>query len=285
MINVLVTGGNGQLASCIKDLEMKHKDLTIIYTDYQELNICDLSQIEMFFKSNIKIDYCINCAAYTAVDKAEVEVEKAFEINAQGAKNLAIVCKEQGIVLIHVSTDFVFDGQKTKPYIETDIPKPISVYGASKLKGEVEIQNTLKKHFIIRTSWLYSEHGANFMKTMLRLAETRDEISVVSDQIGTPTYAGDLAQVILNIVSSNNKSFGLYHYSNEGVVSWYDFAKVIFEESNTEIKINPIKTTAFPTLAKRPAYSVLDKTKIKKILNIKIPHWREPINKRLKASI
>jgi len=159
------------------------------------------------------------------------------------------------------------------------------VYGASKLKGEVEIQNTLKKHFIIRTSWLYSEHGANFMKTMLRLAETRDEISVVSDQIGTPTYAGDLAQVILNIVSSNNKSFGLYHYSNEGVVSWYDFAKVIFEESNTEIKINPIKTTAFPTLAKRPAYSVLDKTKIKKILNIKIPHWREPINKRLKASI
>ena len=282
MINVLVTGSNGQLASCIKDYAKQYKELHFIYTDYQELDICNLNDVEEFFTTNQKIDYCINCAAYTAVDKAETEVEKAFEINAQGAKNLALVCDEQGAVLIHVSTDFVFDGDKTEPYTETDIPKPISVYGASKLQGEVEIQKTLKKHFIIRTSWLYSEHGANFMKTMLRLAETRDEISVVSDQIGTPTYAGDLADVILKIITSNSRSFGLYHYSNEGVASWYDFAKAIFEGSNLKIKTTPIKTEAYPTPAKRPVYSVMDKTKIKKTHNIKISHWREPINTSLK---
>jgi len=278
MINVLVTGSNGQLANCIKDRAKQQKGLHFIYTDYQELNICNLNDVEAFFKTNQKIDYCINCAAYTAVDKAETEVEKAFEINAKGAKNLALVCNEQGAVLIHVSTDFVFDGDKTEPYTETDIPKPISVYGASKLQGEVEIQKTLKKHFIIRTSWLYSEHGANFMKTMLRLAETRDEISVVSDQIGTPTYAGDLADVILKIITSNIRSFGLYHYSNEGVASWYDFAKAIFEGSNLKIKTTPIKTEAYPTPAKRPVYSVMDKTKIKKTLNIEISSWKDTIN-------
>ena len=183
MRNVLVTGSNGQLANCIMDIEKQYEGLNIIYTNYQELDISDLSQIEVFFKSN-QIDYCINCAGYTAVDKAETEADKAFETNATGAKNLASICSEQGAVLIHISTDFVFDGQKTEPYKESDIPNPINVYGASKLKGEVEIQKTLKEHFIIRTSWLYSEHGNNFMKTMLRLAETRDEISVVSDQIG-----------------------------------------------------------------------------------------------------
>lgn len=278
MMNVLVTGSKGQLASCIKDIDKQYKDLNFIYTDYQELDICDLKQVDSFFKSNQKIDYCINCAAYTAVDKAETETDKAFEINAKGAKNLAIVCNEFDAILIQVSTDFVFDGEKNEPYTETDVAKPISIYGASKLKGEVETQKILKEHFIIRTSWLYSEHGNNFMKTMLRLAETHDEISVVSDQIGTPTYAGDLAQVILKIINSNNKSFGLYHYSNEGVASWYDFAKAIFEESNIEIKINPIKTDAYPTPAKRPFFSVMDKAKIKSDLNIKTPHWRESIN-------
>ncbi len=273
MRNVLVTGSNGQLASCIKDLAKEQKGLHFIYTDYQELDICNLKQVDKFFKTNQKIDYCINCAAYTAVDKAESDAEKAFEINANGAKNLALVCDEQGAVLIHISTDFVFDGDKTEPYIETDTPKPISVYGASKLKGEVEIQKTLKKHFIIRTSWLYSEHGTNFMKTMLRLAETRDEISVVSDQIGTPTYAGDLADVILKIISSKNTNFGLYHYSNEGQTSWYGFAKAIFEGSNLKIKTTPIKTEAYPTPAKRPVYSVMDKTKITSSLKIEIPLW------------
>ena len=285
MMNVLVTGSNGQLASCIKDLEKQYKNLKLIYTDYQELDICDLNQLNTFFKSNSKIHYCINCAAYTAVDKAETDVDKAYEINAQGAKNLAIVCREFDVVLIHISTDFVFDGQKTAPYNEADIPNPISVYGASKLKGEVEIQKTVKEYFIIRTSWLYSEYGTNFMKTMLRLAETRDEINVVSDQIGTPTYGGDLAKVILTIINSKSTGFGLYHYSNEGVTSWYDFAKTIFEASNLKIKTNPIKSAAYPTPAKRPAYSVLDKTKIKNTLRTQAPFWSESLQKAVKVTV
>ena len=285
MTNVLVTGSNGQLASCIKDLEKQYKNLKLIYTDYQELDICDLNQLNTFFKSNSKIHYCINCAAYTAVDKAETDVDKAYEINAQGAKNLAIVCREFDVVLIHISTDFVFDGQKTAPYNEADIPNPISVYGAYKLKGEVEIQKTVKEYFIIRTSWLYSEYGTNFMKTMLRLAETRDEINVVSDQIGTPTYGGDLAKVILTIINSKSTGFGLYHYSNEGVTSWYDFAKAIFEASNLKIKTNPIKSAAYPTPAKRPAYSVLDKTKIKNTLRTQAPFWSESLQKAVKVTV
>ena len=279
MINVLVTGSNGQLASCIKDHAKQYVDLNFIYTDYQELDICDLKQVEGFFKSNQKIDYCINCAAYTAVDKAETDADKAFEINATGPKNLAQVCSEFDTILIQISTDFVFDGEKTEPYVETDVANPISVYGASKLQGEVEIQKTYKKHFIIRTSWLYCEHGTNFMTTMLRLAETRDEISVVSDQIGTPTYAGDLAEVILKIVSSKNINFELYHYSNDGVASWYDFAKAIFDASNTEINLSPIKTEAYRTPAKRPVYSVMDKTKIKSVLGIEIRNWSESLKK------
>ena len=285
MRNVLVTGSNGQLASCIKDLAKQYEDLDFIYTDYKELDICDLNQVNTFFKSNKKIDYCINCAAYTAVDKAESDVEKAFEINANGAKNLAIACSEFDAILIQISTDFVFDGEKNEPYTETDVAKPISVYGASKLQGEIEIKQTLETYFILRTSWLYSEHGANFMKTMLKLAETRDEISVVSDQIGTPTYAGDLADVILKIISSKNTNFGLYHYSNEGVASWYDFAKTIFEASNLKIKLNAIKTEAYPTPAKRPFYSVIDKAKIKSILGIETPNWSESLLKALKAII
>ena len=226
----MVTGSNGQLASCIKDLAKQYDGLNFIYTDYKELDICDLNQVNTFFKSNKKIDYCINCAAYTAVDKAESDVEKAFEINANGAKNLAIACREFDAILIQISTDFVFDGEKKEPYTETDVAKPISVYGASKAtRGELKLQQTLETYFILRTSWLYSEHGANFMKTMLRLAETRDEISVVSDQIGTPTYAGDLADVILKIISSKNTNFGLYHYSNEGVASWYDLQKLFLK--------------------------------------------------------
>ena len=277
MINVLVTGSNGQLASCIKDRVKQYKGLHFLYTDYQELDICNLKDVEEFFTTNQKIDYCINCAAYTAVDKAETEVEKTFEINAKGAKNLALVCNTQDAILIHISTDFVFDGNKTEPYTETDIPKPISVYGASKLQGEVEIQKTLKKQFIIRTSWLYSEHGANFMKMMLRLAEIRDEISVVSDQIGSPTYAGDLAAVILKIINSKNTNFGLYHYSNEGQTSWCGFAKVIFEASDLKVKTIPIKTEAYPTPAKRPVYSVMDKTKITSILGVETRNWQDSL--------
>lgn len=273
MTTILVTGGNGQLASCIKDVEKQHDDLDVIYTDFLELDICDLNQVQAFFKSNRQIDYCINCAAYTAVDNAEIEVDKAFEINATGAKNLALACNEHGAILIHISTDFVFDGKKNAPYIETDATNPISVYGLSKLQGEIEIQQILKGHFIIRTSWLYSEYGQNFMKTMLRLAETRDEISVVCDQIGTPTYAGDLAEVILTIIDSKSESYGIYHYSNEGVASWYDFAKAIFKYSMQNIKLNKISTEDYPTPAKRPLYSVLDKEKVKGVMSLLIPNW------------
>jgi len=280
MINVLVTGGNGQLASCIKDLEVRYKDLNVIYTGSKDLDICDSNQVQTFFSKNT-INYCVNCAAYTAVDKAEEEQEKAFDVNTNGAKNLALACKKNGVVLIHISTDFVFDGNKAKPYTEEDKPNPVNVYGASKLQGELEIQNTLKEHFIIRTSWLYSEHGHNFMKTMLRLAETRDEISVVSDQIGTPTYAGDLAEVILKITMSNNSFYGFYHYSNRGEISWYDFAKEIFELSHKQVKLHPIATEVYPAAAKRPRYSVLDKTKIKDLFATNIPWWRDSLVKAL----
>ncbi|MDC1226406.1 dTDP-4-dehydrorhamnose reductase [Algibacter sp.] len=279
MTTILVTGGNGQLASCIKDVEKQYDDLNVIYTDHLELDICDLDQLIFFFESNKQIDYCINCAAYTAVDKAETEVEKAFEINATGAKNLAHVCNDYGAVLIHVSTDFVFDGENNEPYTETDVVNPISVYGDSKLQGEVEIQQALKEHFIIRTSWLYSEYGNNFMKTMLRLAETRDEISVVSDQIGTPTYAGDLAEIIIQIINTKTQKHGIYHYSNEGVVSWFEFAQEIFELTKNKIKVNPIASREYLTPAKRPKYSVLDKKIIIDVFKIDIPFWRDSLKK------
>ncbi|MBD0823355.1 dTDP-4-dehydrorhamnose reductase [Aestuariibaculum marinum] len=285
MINVLVTGGNGQLACCIKDVEVKYENLNVIYTDSQALDICDINQVQSFFKSH-DIDYCVNCAAYTAVDKAEEEKELAFKVNAEGAKNLALACKEHHVVLIHMSTDFVFDGTKTEPYTEEDQSNAISVYGASKLQGEIEIQNILEEHFIIRTSWLYSEHGHNFMKTMLRLAEIRDEISVVSDQMGTPTYAGDLAKIILEIIIEKSKDFGIYHYSNEGgSVSWFGFAKAIFEQTRIDIKVNAITTEQFPTKAKRPAYSVLNKEKIRSKLNIEIPDWDLSLEKALSKKI
>ena len=279
MTTILVTGGNGQLASCIKDVEKQYDDLNIIYTDHLELDICNLNQIQTFFKSNPQIDYCINCAAYTAVDKAETEAEKAFEINATGAKNLAQVCNDHDAILIHVSTDFVFDGEKNEPYTETDVANPISVYGASKLQGEVEIQQALKEYFIIRTSWLYSEYGNNFMKTMLRLAETRDGISVVSDQIGTPTYAGDLAEIIIQIINTKTEKYGIYHYSNEGVASWFEFAKEIFKLTKNKIKVNPIPSIEYLTPAKRPKYSVLDKKKIIDVFKIDIPFWRDSLKK------
>ena len=280
MMNVLVTGGNGQLASCIKDIENQYENLNLIYTDYQELDICDLNQIRIFFESNEEIDYCINCAAYTAVDSAEKDKANAYEINALGAKNLATVCISYKTVLIHISTDFVFDGEKTDPYNELEQPNPISVYGVTKLKGEIEIKKILKHYIIIRTSWLYSEHGNNFVKTMLRLSKDKKELSIVSDQIGTPTYAGDLAVVILNIIRQNTQDYGTYHYSNLGSISWFDFAKAIFEESKIAIKLTPIKTKDYITFAKRPLYSVLDKTKINKTFNIEIPHWKDSLKKR-----
>ncbi|WP_411893962.1 dTDP-4-dehydrorhamnose reductase [Winogradskyella sp. A2] len=277
MVNVLVTGANGQLASSIKDLESQYDNLNFIYTDYLELDITDKKAIQVFFNSFPNINYCINCAAYTAVDKAEEERERAEKINAIGAKNLAEICKNENTTIIHISTDFVFEGTNAKAYKETDLAKPISVYGSTKLEGELHIARISPKYFILRTSWLYSEYGKNFMKTMLSLANYKEELDIVTDQIGTPTYATDLASVIFKIVTTNNTDYGIYHYSNEGVASWYDFAKAIFEISNTKIKVYAITTEAYPTPAKRPHFSILDKTKIKNILKIDVPYWRDSL--------
>lgn len=275
MITVLVTGGNGQLGSCIKVIEDEH--INVIFTDHHELDICDLTQVNLFFQSHNSIDYCINCAAYTAVDLAESDKERAYQINELGAKNLALACKSNHTTLIHISTDFVFDGEKTGTYTELDETNPISVYGGSKLKGEIAIKQILENYFIIRTSWLYSEFGSNFLKTMLKLAEDRTVLNVIADQIGSPTYAPDLAFVIHKIIKTESVDYGLYHFSNEGVASWYDFAKAIFRIKNSEIRVNAINTTAYPTPAKRPKFSVMDKSKIKNTLKLEIPYWADSL--------
>ncbi|MBU2938048.1 dTDP-4-dehydrorhamnose reductase [Lacinutrix sp. C3R15] len=283
MINILVTGGNGQLATCIKDLESTYSDLNFIYANSAQLNIADFDAVQDFF-STTNIQYCINCAAYTAVDKAESDQEKAEEVNVLGSKNLAIACAENNVTLIQVSTDFVFNGEKSVAYTETDTTNPTGVYGETKLKGELEVAKNLEQHFIVRTSWLYSENGNNFMKTMIKLSEGRELLTIVADQIGTPTYATDLAETIIKIITTNNTQYGIYHYSNEGVASWYDFAKAIFEESNIKIKVLPIPSKAYPTPAKRPHFSVLDKTKIKTNLQMEIPYWRDSLKKALAKS-
>lgn len=242
--------------------------------------------------SKYKPDFCINTAAYTAVDKAENEPEKAHLINVIGAKNIAEASKKYDTILLHISTDFVFDGNSSKlemtGYTETDIPNPTGVYGQTKLDGEKAIQEIWHKHYIIRTSWVYSQFGHNFMKTMLRLASERDTISVVNDQIGTPTNAVDLAEVLLKIICHSERSrgttnnFGIYNFSNEGQCSWYDFAKKIFEINSVIINLVPIPTSAFPTPAKRPSFSVLDKTKVKETFGISIKNWENSLETNLK---
>ena len=277
---VLVTGANGQLGQSIQFIANKYPNIQFVYTDFQEMDITNLESCQTVFLKH-KPQFCINTAAYTAVDKAESESDKAHLINAVGAENLAKVCKEFNSTLLHISTDFIFDGSSTTPYLETDIPNPQSVYGQTKLDGELAIQNTWEKHFIIRTSWVYSQFGANFMKTMLRLASERDSLSVVSDQIGTPTNSVDLAEVLLKIIQSSiihhPTSFGIYNFSNEGECSWYDFAKEIFHQNSVKIDLKAIPTTAYPTPAKRPAYSVLNKSKIKNTFAIEILEWKDSL--------
>ncbi|MDA9760483.1 dTDP-4-dehydrorhamnose reductase [Flavobacteriaceae bacterium] len=278
MIKALVTGGNGQLAQSLKGVVNHQDELDVDFQDLPDLDITNKQQLESYFSNN-ELDYCINCAAYTAVDLAEEQSDLAYAVNAEGPKCLAEVCQKHQVTLIHISTDFVFDGQKRIPYLETDAPNPLSVYGASKLQGERNIQDVMDTYFIVRTSWLYSEYGNNFIKTMLRLSETRDEISVVSDQIGSPTCAGDLAEVLIKIVLSSSISYGIYHYSNGGIVSWYDFAVEIFKQLGKTIEVKPIKTKDYPTAAKRPKYSVLDTTKIKNNFDCTIKDWQESLNK------
>jgi dTDP-4-dehydrorhamnose reductase len=280
MMNILVTGGHGQLALCIKDLSENLSEYNFIFLDFEDLDITNKEEVEAFFNNN-NISYCINCAAFTNVDKSETEKETSKKVNEDGALLLAKTCAFNSIKLIQISTDFVFDGKQSFPYKEADPSNPLGIYGQTKLNGELAVIKSVKTYFIIRTSWLYSEYGNNFLKTMLRLGKERDELSVVYDQVGSPTYAKDLAEVIIKIITNNNENYGVYHYSNEGIASWYDFAKAIFDESNTKVNLLPIKSEAYPTPAKRPNYSVLDKEKIKSTLNISIPYWRDSLKKCL----
>ncbi len=283
MNNILVTGSNGQLGSEIKALASKYANHSFIFTDVAELDITNHLAVKEFIKIH-SIKTIINCAAYTAVDKAEEQFDVANKINHLAVANFAQIAKENSIKLIHISTDYVFDGTNHKPYIETDIPSPKSVYGKTKLDGENAILTINPKNtIIIRTSWVYSSFGNNFVKTMLRLGKDRDELNVVADQIGTPTNAADLAQAILTILPKiNNESVELFHYSNEGVCSWYDFANTIFKLSGLDIKTSPIETHAYPTPAKRPYYSVMNKNKIKEAYQIEIPFWRDSLSNIIK---
>ena len=278
MTKILVTGGNGQLAQCLKDVVKNNDELDVNFQDLPELDITNIQQLVSYFSKN-ELDYCINCAAYTAVELAEEQSDLAYAVNADGPKNLAEVCKKYQVKLLHISTDFVFDGKKQTPYIESDMPNPLGVYGASKWQGERNIQEIMEDYFIIRTSWLYSQYGNNFMKSMLRLSETRDEISVVSDQIGAPTYAGDLAEVLVKIVLSLSTNYGVYHYSNSGAISWYDFAVEIFTQFGKKIEVKPITTKDYPTAAKRPKFSVLDTTKIENNFDCTLKDWQASLNK------
>ena len=273
-----MTGGNGQLGSEIKELSSSFTNDSFFFTDTSNLDITNHAVVAAFIKTN-NIDVIVNCAAYTAVDKAESEPELADAINHLAVKNLAIIAKERGAKLIHISTDYVFDGTGHKPYVETDIPNPQSVYGQTKLDGELAIQAVNPSNsIIIRTSWVYSNFGSNFVKTMLRLAKTRNEISVVSDQMGTPTYAGDLAKAILEILPQiKNEQVAIYHYTNSGICSWYEFAKAIFKMKGMEVMVNPITTSQYPTPAKRPEYSVLGSSNIASFYNVKILKWDDSL--------
>ena len=278
---VLVTGANGQLGQAIQHIAKSYLNLNFVFCNSTDLDISNKENCQAVFHK-IKPDFCINAAAYTAVDKAESEQDKAELINVIGAKNLAETCNEFDTKLIHISTDFVFDGSNDKPYSETDIPNPKGVYGQTKLDGEKVIQAVFSKYYIIRTSWVYSQFGNNFMKTMLRLASERTSLSVVNDQMGTPTNAVDLAEALVQIILNNNQQptanhFGTYHFSNEGQCSWYDFAKKIFEINNVSIDLSAIPTEQFPTPAQRPKYSVLDKSKIKSTFGLPIKTWEESL--------
>ena len=281
--NVLVTGSNGQLGKCLQDAKknlvlLRSYGLMVFYTDIEDLDITDSSAVTEFVFKN-KIDCIINAAAYTAVDKAEREPEEAFAVNKDAVWNLAHICMEQNAFLIHISTDYVFDGTATKPYKPNSKTNPVSVYGKSKLAGEKAILYAEVPSIIIRTSWLYSNYGHNFLNTMLRLGKEKEEVSVVNDQFGAPTNANDLAEAILHIIPQIEiiTKPSIYHYANEGVTTWYGFAQKIMKTAQLSCAVRPITTAEYPTQAARPAYSVFDLSKIMKQFNIQIPHWEESL--------
>lgn len=276
MGKILIIGAGGQLGQCLKIVAERRAITDIVFPAEAEANILDQPGLESLLQKE-QPAFVINCAAYTAVDKAEDEVELAKAVNETGAENLALACASNQATLVHVSTDFVFEGNLVRLLTENDEAKPINVYGQTKLDGEKAVIALLKKHFIIRTSWLYSEYANNFVKTMLKLGAERDELNIIADQVGTPTYAIDLANVIFDIIESDSDAYGTYHYSNEGVTSWFDFAQAIFDISATQVKANPIPGSAYPTKAIRPAFSVMDKSKIKNTFGLAIPYWRDSL--------
>jgi dTDP-4-dehydrorhamnose reductase len=275
-MNILITGCNGQLGNEMQLLEKDFSEHQWFNTDVEELDITDQLAIEQFIQEN-QIDGIVNCAAYTAVDKAESNKELCTSLNTVAPAYLAAAVDKRGGWMIQISTDYVFDGTKHTPYVETDTPCPDSVYGSTKLAGEFGVQKFCRRSMIIRTAWLYSTFGNNFVKTMLRLGKEKTELGVIFDQIGTPTYARDLAKAIMAAIAQGIQP-GVYHFSNEGVISWYDFTKAIHRIAGiTSCHVRPLHTAEYPTPAKRPAYSVLDKTKIKETYNIEIPYWEESL--------
>ena len=282
MKNILITGSNGQLGSEIREISDQYENYNFIFTDVEELDLTISEDIVSFFTDN-KIDVCVNCAAYTAVDKAEDEIGLAMLVNSTAVDNLSKVCNNNGTLLFHISTDYVFNGKHFMPYSETDTVSPDSQYGLSKLKGEEAVMLNCDKAIIVRTSWLYSSHGNNFVKTLIKLGNERDQLSVVSDQVGTPTYAADLAEAIMVMIASfdETKPKEIYHFSNEGAISWYDFGKAIMKLSNIECAINPIDSKDYPSKANRPFYSVLSKSKIKKHYGVNVPYWEDSLRRMI----
>jgi dTDP-4-dehydrorhamnose reductase len=280
---ILVTGANGQVGKEFRALALSYPQYNFLFAGREELAIENFDAVKKYFTNNI-IAFCINCAAYTAVDKAETEKESAFLINATAAGNLAVVCKDFNTQLIHISTDYVFDGTNTQPYKETDATNPLGVYGQSKLKGEDLILQNNPAAIIIRTSWVYSSFGNNFVKTMLRLMKERENINVVDDQLGCPTYAADLAIAIMVIIEKHSTfavGHSIFNYCNAGIISWYNFAVAIKELTGSTCMVNPIPTLQYPTPAKRPQYSVLDTTLIKHTFDIAVPEWKKGLEKCL----
>ncbi len=279
-MNILITGSKGQLGSEFRTLAERYPAHRFDFTDVEELDLTDFNAVRQYIQDH-HFDYCVNCAGYTAVDQAEDEPEKAFLLNADAVGHLAKVCSQNGARLIHISTDYVFDGNASKPYKEHDSVSPQSVYGSSKLKGEQLVAENTKDAIIIRTSWLCSRYGKNFVKTIMKLAAEKAELNVVNDQWGSPTFTEDLASAIMSIIDSGYalKVNEIYHYSSEGETNWYLFAKEIVTLSGLTCRIHPVPTTAYPTKAKRPAYSVLDKSKIKRDFGLAIPDWKTSLKK------
>jgi len=279
-MNILITGSNGQLGSEFRSLATKYPNCRFTFTDIEELDLTDFKAVHSFFEENT-FDYCVNCAGYTAVDKAEDEPDKAFLLNAIAVENLAKECAGNKVRLIHISTDYVFNGNAIKPYKEDEPVSPESVYGLSKLKGEEAVLKYSSDAIIIRTAWLCSKFGKNFVKTILKLGSEKNELSVVDDQIGSPTFTQDLVFAILEIISRpvSSNTNEIYHYSSEGTTSWFSFAKAIVEMAGLTCEINPVNTSEYPTKAKRPVYSVLDKGKIKNVFGLEIPDWKSSLLK------